>query len=167
MAAGDWGVSAPVHAGIHTWGRGVSSPVHAGIHTWGRGVSSPVHAGIHTTGGLVYAGIHTLGVCPSACWDTPPSPVDRILNTRLWKHYLSTTTLRTVTINGQGIIRVSFGCKWFSFHIFLWFYLTPLLLKYGTFITTIVTIVTANNLVKKNISYNVHWVINLYVLYHL
>ena len=39
---------------------------------------------------------HLRSVCYSACWDTPPSLVDRILDTRLWKHYLSATTLRTV-----------------------------------------------------------------------
>ena len=32
------------------------------------------------------------GVCPSACGDTAPS-VNRILGTRLWKHYLSATTV--------------------------------------------------------------------------
>ena len=33
------------------------------------------------------------GVCPSACWDTPP----RGQNDRhLWKYYLASTTLRTV-----------------------------------------------------------------------
>ena len=31
-------------------------------------------------------------VCPMACWDTPP-PVDRILDTRLWKHYHPATTV--------------------------------------------------------------------------
>ena len=30
------------------------------------------------------------GVYPSACWDTPP--MDKILDTRLWKHYLSATS---------------------------------------------------------------------------
>ena len=45
----------------HALGRGVSA--------WG--VSAPVHAGIHT----------------------PPPSVDRILDTRLWKHYLSATTV--------------------------------------------------------------------------
>ena len=36
------------------------------------------------------------GCLPQACWDTPPK--DRILDTRLWKHYLSATTLRMVKI---------------------------------------------------------------------
>ena len=50
------------------------------------GVSAPVHAGIHSP--LVR---HGGGVCPSTCWDTHP-PVHRILDTRLWKHYLSATS---------------------------------------------------------------------------
>ena len=37
------------------------------------------------------------GVCLSSCWDTHP-PVNRILDTCLWKHYLSATTLRTVNM---------------------------------------------------------------------
>ena len=36
------------------------------------------------------------GVCPVHAWIH--LPVDRILDIRLWKHYLSTTTLRTVKI---------------------------------------------------------------------
>ena len=48
----------------------------------GGGLSSPVHAGIPAQG----------DVCPSACWDTPPS-TDKILDTRLRKHYLSATTV--------------------------------------------------------------------------
>ena len=60
------GVYAPVHAGIPAWG--VSIPVHAGIPA--QGVSAPVHAGIHI-----------------------PSAMDRILDRRLWKHYLSATTV--------------------------------------------------------------------------
>ena len=47
--------------------------VYPSMH-WEWGVSAPVYAGIHHL------------------------PVDRILDTRLWKHYLSVTTLRTVKI---------------------------------------------------------------------
>ena len=40
---------------------------------------------------------HLWGVCPGVClpWGCtpPPPPVDRILDTRLWKHYLPATTV--------------------------------------------------------------------------
>ena len=57
---GYMGVSAPMHAGIHSLPRGVSAPMHAGIHRgclpqWmlgytvsAQGVSTPMHARIHT-----------------------------------------------------------------------------------------------------------------------
>ena len=32
------------------------------------------------------------GICPAA-WGCTPLPVDRLLDTRLWKHYLSATTV--------------------------------------------------------------------------
>ena len=86
-----WGVCHtlyPLHAGIHTppaqlmLGYTTPHPVHVGIHP------TPVHAGIHTPC-PVHAGIHT-----PAQWMlgyTPP-PVDRILDTHLWKHYLSASS---------------------------------------------------------------------------
>ena len=59
---------------------GVSAPVHAGIPAWG---ICPSACWEYLPRGVC--------VCPSACWDTPP--VDSILDTRLWKHYLSSTTV--------------------------------------------------------------------------
>ena len=53
---------------------GVSAPLHAGIHTpwadtpWDRHPPCPVHAGIHTSPCPVHAGIYT-PLC-RACWDT-------------------------------------------------------------------------------------------------
>ena len=61
-------------------------------------------------GGCLPGGVSARGVCPgslchtpppSACWDTNPQPsagrdtplVDRILDTHLWKRYLSATTV--------------------------------------------------------------------------
>ena len=64
-------------------------------HALGRGC---VYPSMHWVGG---GGVseHALGggCLPSACWDTPPPhTVERILDTRLWKHYLSAITLLTV-----------------------------------------------------------------------
>ena len=58
------------------------------------------------------------GICLSSCWDTHP-PVDRILDTCLWKHYLSATTLRTVNMKipkewpqrSKGLARALYRCS--------------------------------------------------------
>ena len=67
-----------------------SSRIHT-IHCSGRhGECLPVGVvclwGLSACGGCLPVG----GVClPSACWGTHLLPVDRILDTSLWKHYLS------------------------------------------------------------------------------
>ena len=48
------------------------------------------------------------GVCTSAYWDIPH--VDRFLDTRLWKHYLSATTLRTVKLQVPSRFVFLFEC---------------------------------------------------------
>ena len=50
-------------------------------------------------GGCLAGGV-CLGGCIPACTevDTPLPPVDRILDTRLWKYYLATTSLQTVIV---------------------------------------------------------------------
>ena len=84
--------------------RGVSDQ---GVSTRGGCLPSGVSAEGMSAQGVYPSSEHVLGklgVCipactgqvgVSACWDTHP-PVDRILDTRLWKHYLSATMLRTV-----------------------------------------------------------------------
>ena len=53
-------------------------------HALGREVSAPVHAGMYPL-------------------------VDRILDTRLWKHYLSTSTMRTVTTSLNVLPEIGFS----------------------------------------------------------
>ena len=63
----------------------------------GRGGCLP--GGCVCSGG-VYLSMHWAGGCLLQCmlgYTLPP--VDRILDTHLWKHYLSATTLRTVKLN--------------------------------------------------------------------
>ena len=73
------------------------------------GVSASVYtdAGIHTPlPGRHSPGVWPGGMCIPACTEAHP-PVDRILDTRLWKHYLSATTLRTVIKStGHEFIRL-------------------------------------------------------------
>ena len=47
------------------------------------------------------------GVCPGGVWQT--TPMDRILDTRLWKHYLSTTSF--VDGNYYKVVLVIFFSK--------------------------------------------------------
>ena len=53
------------------------------------GVSAPEGGGVPGPG---------VGVSQHALMQTPPPPVDRILDTRLWKYYLGPTSLRPVKI---------------------------------------------------------------------
>ena len=91
---------------VHTWRQEkVTTRLHSsrmrtvccsgcrGVGVSTRGVSA--HGGV-CLGWGVYPSIHWTGVWyPSMHWGVS---VDRILDTRLWKHYLSATTLRTVKI---------------------------------------------------------------------
>ena len=52
-------------------------------------------------GGCVYLSMH---------WGRHP-PVDRIIDTRLWKRYLSSTTLRTVKICGEYTIYIQLNAE--------------------------------------------------------
>ena len=52
------------------------------------------------------------GVCPNACWDTHTSPVDRILDTCLWRHYLSTTTLPIQVCLPRGVSTQELSVHW-------------------------------------------------------
>ena len=62
------------------------------------GVSAPGGAGGVCSGGCLLRGVCSQGCIP-AC---PPSPVDRILDTHLWKYYLGPTLLRRVTITARS-----------------------------------------------------------------
>ena len=64
--------------------------------------------------------------CSLPCMPLPPPcmpcvhapTVDRILNTRFWKHYLSATTVQTVKIWwNKTVIYCAFSPVWFSFSI--------------------------------------------------
>ena len=73
----------------------------------------------------------------------------QVLYIMKWK-YLCILEGQIVTINGQGIMCVSFVCKWFGFqNLSRDSVLSLLLLKYGTCITAIVTIITTSILVEK------------------
>ena len=65
--------------------------------------SSHVYPSMHCPGGCMPQGVSAQGVSargedvyPSMHWGTDP-PVDRILDTHLWKYYLAATLLRMVT----------------------------------------------------------------------
>ena len=66
-----------------------------------RNVRCKGHRGVVFSGGCLSRGYLFREGCIPACtgcgWHTSPS-VNRILDTHLWKHYLSATTLRTVII---------------------------------------------------------------------
>ena len=108
MAGGAWQGGACV-AGGHAWQDSSRMCTICSSGCWGGGG----HVSQHALGrGEGYVSQHALGrgclprgmsvqggVCPSACWDTPPSPVNRMTDRRLWKYYLATTTLRTVNIH--------------------------------------------------------------------
>ena len=68
------------------------------VSSWGMGVS--VH-GVSTYGGVCLRGVHY-------------RPPDRILDTRLWKHYLSATTVADGNKNKFGSMR---GEYFFALHI--------------------------------------------------
>ena len=59
-----------------------------------------LYPSIHWVGrGWVYPSMHWPGGCLLQCkLGYTPTPMDRVLDTRLWKHYLSTTTLQMVQI---------------------------------------------------------------------
>ena len=74
-----------------------------GVSTWGCLVGC-VFPGLVFAGGVCPGDVCPGGVCvpQHALRQTPlPPPVDRILDTRLWKYYLATTLLQTVNIHSS------------------------------------------------------------------
>ena len=72
----------------------------SGCRGWGeafaQGGVCPLWGGVYP-GGDCPGGVSAWGVHPSMHWGRHhPTPGDGMLDTGLWKHYLSTTTLRTV-----------------------------------------------------------------------
>ena len=65
----------------------------------------------HLPGGGKGGGFAQGCVCPGgcipACTEVDPLPVDRILDTRLWKYYLASTLLRTVTRQHSSRMRIA------------------------------------------------------------
>ena len=92
------GGSGPRGVGSGPQGGGVWSPggwglVPGGVCLVWRRVPGP--GGVSAPRGVSALG----GVYPSMHWGRhPPPPVDRILDTRLWKYYLGPTSLRSVKI---------------------------------------------------------------------
>ena len=86
-----------------------------------RGVSAQggVYPSMHWVGGVCIPACTGWEVCPSACWDTHSPVVNRIIDTRLWKHYLSATTLRTVNMSVSQkhlkyrLIKLTFTCSFY------------------------------------------------------
>ena len=91
---------------------------------------------VSAQGGVCLGGVCLGGVCPGGlpggmcipvCTEANNPPVDRILDTRFWKHYLAATLLRTVPISSKttfilGPIRSEFSsCRLLKrFYKFSW-----------------------------------------------
>ena len=59
------------------------------------------------TGQGVPGGVSVRGCIPACTEADPPCPMDRILDTRLWKYYLATTSLR---------IPLLINTRWYFYH---------------------------------------------------
>ena len=115
-------------------GRGVSASVHAGIHPLGLGLDTPLVLGLKPPPGVgldMHLGVgldppsQTPQTSPWLWALTPPSQipnlplalglatpnhphspsVNRILDTRFWKYYLTPTSLRAVTIYNRSSLQ--------------------------------------------------------------
>ena len=85
--------------GVCSWG--MSAP-----RGWVSARGGCLLPGVSAPGGVWSGGVCSGGVYSSMHWGRHPPPVDRILDTHLWKYYLGPTSLRPVNSSLTNFLQV-------------------------------------------------------------